>query len=457
MKKIFALAILFCMVFAVLTSCGSANNDDDKNLGGNTEYKDLEEAHFIFATGWTNEFYPDEGKTDSGDNIRLRYADAEEKFNCIFEVLQFTEGEASSYLRNAIAINDGVPDMMDTHATNAYPVYKEGWLISLEEISTIDETDFMWGPTKFRQYGNWDGASYGFFPYNWDFIPQYAGTIMFNNELILQNGMKNPYEMQEQKQWTWANFRDELIAGTIKTAEMNQVGLGIDGVPNYLKAFILANGGSIVEKSNDRYVFGLESANAAMAFDFCKELKQLKVITENAAKIDFAVNKKYVYYSTESWNATINVEKTDNSIDDLPTRVMNDWGLINVPDGPNATGKVTAGFVHMGRRLNWLIGMSDNDHDDFGLLLNYIFSPIGGKPEAWKEIALKQFFLDERAYNNFLYTVENCNYDYSAELYNVRTNVESALTSGYSKGVTGVQAQAARIQTEIDEKMNAVG
>jgi len=454
MKKILPLFILLCMVFAILTACGTEAGDENIEIESGTVYKDLEEAKFLFVTGWTNEFYPDEGYSDSGDNIRVRYADAEEKFNCTFEVKQFEEGTASGFLRKAIAVNLDVPDMMDTHANNAYPAYKEGWLISMEEINTIDETNFMWGPVKFRQYGIWDGASYGFFPYNWDFIPQYAGTLLFNNELILQNGMKNPYELQEQKQWTWNNFKNELIAGTITTSDKKMVGLGIESIPNFLKSFVMANGGSIVEKVNDKYVFGLESPNAAAAFDYCGELKQLKVLS-TASKIDFSVNKKYVYFSTESWNATINVEKTDNSKDDLPTRVMDDWGLINVPDGPNASGNVTAGFVHIGRRLNWLIGMSDNNRDDFGLLLNYIFSPIGNKSEAWKEIADKQFFLYHEAYENFLYTVENCNYDYTAELYSVRSVIESALNSGYSKGVSSVSGYREKIQTEIDLKMNA--
>ncbi|MDF2687034.1 MAG: hypothetical protein K0S55_2217 [Clostridia bacterium] len=96
MKKIKIITLILMLTF-IISACGtSEDNSDNVDSGDITQYKDLEGTEYIFSTGWTNEFYPEEGRTDAGDKMRKRYKDAEENFNCIFTIDQIDSALASS-------------------------------------------------------------------------------------------------------------------------------------------------------------------------------------------------------------------------------------------------------------------------------------------------------------------------------------------------------------------------
>ncbi|MDF2685928.1 MAG: hypothetical protein K0S55_1109, partial [Clostridia bacterium] len=165
MKKTVSLLIIVS-IFLVLTSCGTPADEKTDIETEEPTYKDMNEAVFLFNTGWTNEYFPDEGYSDSGDKMRRRYTEAGELFNCTFNVVLFTEGQASSLITAAVATGTDIPDLIDVHAVNAYPAFKADLLYPLDEISVIDLTDTKWGPEKFRSYGIWNEKPYGFFSYD---------------------------------------------------------------------------------------------------------------------------------------------------------------------------------------------------------------------------------------------------------------------------------------------------
>ena len=454
MKKFISLLIMVCII-AVMTSCGNSpgeNVDNTVDTETPTAYKDMNGAVFLFNTGWTNEYFPLEGFSAAGDKMRERYAKTAELFNCEFNVVLFTEGSASTLITAAVATATDIPDLIDTHAVNAYPVYKAGLLYPLNNISTIDLTKTKWGPEKFRQYGIWNGDSYGFFSYDWEFIPQFEGCLLFNNELVKSLGLQNPYEMQSKDEWKWSNFKEELIKATQTLDEVAVTGLQIGGMDRTAQTAIFSNGVRTIEQKDGKYVFGYSSPEAYAALDYLKDLVKSKVAYVSGTTTDFSRDLKSVYFACESWIGTVNAEGSP----DLPSVMLDDYGFMPFPYGPNGNKDTVSAYVHISRRLNFVVGASDNDPEDIGTVIDYVFSPLAdSEPEAWKKLAEKSVFHHTEGYNNFVNMTENANYDFSAELFDVKAQLADALNkaTGSSTPVSAMDAIKDLVQVEIDENM----
>jgi ABC-type glycerol-3-phosphate transport system substrate-binding protein len=455
MKKIKFTALIL-MLIIVISACGTAvENPDNADSVKKSEFKDMDGAEFIFATGWTNEYYPEEGRTDAGDKMRKRYKDAEENFNLKFTFQQIDSSLASSIIMSAVGVGEGIPDMLDINGTYAFPAYKAGYLIPLEEIGSVDFTDEKWGPESYRKFGIFGGKQYGFYPYDWEFIPQVTGCLMFNNELIKKYNINpTPNELQEQGNWNWDNFKDILIQCTFEDNGNKLMGMNIVFMQHYYKMALMSNGANLVKYEDGKYVFGLDDERAYEAFDYIKELAKLKITKEDYDVGNFSLRNMYFFMSCESWLGTVNVD-----YDVLPTLHMNDWGFITFPNGPKAESDNVSSFVYMDDRLNWIVGPSYNDKNDLGLLVDYIFEPLDGtEKQAWKEFAHSQFFHSDETYENFINMIEKCQYDYSTELFDVKAKIETALNNAYL-GSNGLPDQSAKIkdlvQVEIDKYLNS--
>ncbi|MDF2687033.1 MAG: extracellular solute-binding protein family 1 [Clostridia bacterium] len=240
---------------------------------------------------------------------------------------------------------------------------------------------------------------------------------MFNNELIKKYNINpTPYEIQEQGNWNWETFKNLLIECTFEDNGNKLMGMNIVFMQHYYKMALMSNGANLVKYEDGKYVFGLDDEKAYETFDYIKELARLKVTKEDYDVGNFSLRNMYFFMSCESWLGTVNVEN-----DILPTLHMEDWGFITFPNGPKADANNVSSFVYVDDRLNWIVGPSYNDKNDLGLLVDYIFKPLDGtSKQAWKEFAHSQFFHSDETYNNFINMIENCQYDYSTELYDVR-------------------------------------
>jgi hypothetical protein len=135
---------------------------------------------------------------------------------------------------------------------------------------------------------------------------------------------------------------------------------------------------------------------------------------------------------------------------------MNDYGFIPFPTGSSAPSpNETSAFVHLWRRLNWLIAPAENDKDDVGYVMDKLFEPIDGtNKEAWKDLLRKSVFHHpEEDLNNFINMVENVKYDYSVELSKCGSALQSRLVSIYKGG--SVVEQLTKIQDQINTEITA--
>jgi hypothetical protein len=455
LKKFIALFVIFIMSLSLLACQNTENGENPEAVPEEEKAIDLQGANFLFFTAWKNEYLPEEGFSDSGDKMRKRYNEVGEKYNCTFTVEQVDQMN-STVLKN-IATGENIPDLIDIEANNAYNLYKADILASLDDITTINMSDKKWGPEKFIQYGIWNKQHYGFFPYDWEFVPQFEGIMLFNNILVKQLNLESPYAIQERGDWNWANFKDYLTQCTQTVGDAAVTGLHVSDYNRLGQTAIMSNGVNTVIEKDGKYVFNYNNNDAYAALDYLKSLKEAKVMKQDGNVQNFTMNNACVFFACESWVGTLHAEGEANKT--YPSMIMEDYGFMPFPYGPNGNKDTVSAYVHVARRLNWVTKVSGNDLDNIGTVIDFIFNPLeGSEKEGWKKMAKQVVFHHTEGFNNFVYMTENCNYDYSSQLFNVKDKIYSAVglpVGGKKTPAETIEAIKDIVQAEIDAEMNS--
>lgn len=456
MKKL-ALLLSLILSFSILISCSNTDKvegNEDVVVVEEPVYKDMNGAEFRFMSQTPVDYYPEIGASESGDKIIKRYADVNEMFNCNFivDMIDSTSSSAlATFTTRVAAMTEDVPDLIDIHGREAYPFYEQGVLYPVNSISTIDLTQTCWGTPNFLQYGMFDNVNnYGIFPYDWNTMPQFAGMILVNNELLKLLSTKNPYAMMENGEWTWDNFLALVKECTVKDGEKQIFGLGIQDVNYHNRTVLFSNGVSPVIKQNEEFVFGYNTPEAFAAMDYNAKFYTDKLVKDG--NYDIFVNGDCVFYSCESWAGT---EQREN----YPAFELNDYGFLPFPSGSNVEYGTTSAFVHMGRRLNWFVDKASTDKEDLGTVLTAVFAPLDGtQPENWKIVSKDILFHHTEDYNNFMKMMDNMNYDYSCQLSKVNDRINSAIAPAMKGTKTPAEALGAateQINTAIKESFTS--
>ncbi len=397
---------------------------------------DLGGYEFVIQTSWLNQFYPDRSDTTEwGERQRDRYDEVGKKYN-INIVGKHTDDygyDVGTLLTQLVVAGKAVPNLIDMHASDVYNYFKSGMLHPLDEIPTIDLDDEKWGPKAFRTYGIFNEKSYGFFPYEWENMPEYAGGLIYNIELGYSKGFDiDVHEMKEQGQWTWENFESILQSMSGVDGSISPLGIRVSEGPHYFaKAAVFSNGGNIVSKdSSDKYAFALRDPKAVKALEWAQGLVNQDLVNLEDDTFDF-VNGSSFFHACESYVATHSDDWMEGK---YPAAVMNDYTFINMPTGPDADENTVSAYTHAHRRLFWVPEQGTLEFDILGSIIDEIFEPLdGSSSQAWREMSLDFMYIYEAGYDEFSFGVDNCNYDYTAQLY----EVEETLNSALEKIVTG--------------------
>ena len=379
---------------------------------------DCEGKTFTFASGWYSEWYAfsdDSLPTESVEKMMTRFHSIKEKFNAEFEMLEISMDDIPKLL----ITGEDIPEMFDMEGHEAYTLYKSGALVSLNELSTVDVNDSKWGETNFIQYGNFGNEQYGFYPWHWEFIPQFSGAVIFNAEMITTFGGTHPYELQENGNWNWSSFENELKKYSVLENEVQYYGAVIDGFDRPAKAAIFSNGGKIIDgNAEDGYTFGLSSDKSIEALNWLNSLYSQKLFLD-ASFEDFSITQLAPYWLGESYYGTV-FNPNDASNYKFATSALSDYGFIQFPTGPQGDETDVGGFVYSSRRLNYISAISDIEPENIGQIIDYIFEPLDDSvEEGWKDLAQRLIFTEnnnQTCFDNFLYILENMEYDYSAQM-----------------------------------------
>ncbi len=429
LKKIFALLMGAVMILTV--SCAAEPAEllafIDSTAG---DILDCEGKTFTFASGWYSEWYAfadDTLPTESVEKMMARFHSIKEEFNAEFEMIELPMDDIPQLL----ITGEEIPEMFDLEADDAYNLHKSNVLASLNQLSSIDMNNEKWGEHNFIQYGRFDGEQYGFYPWHWEFIPQFTGTIIFNAEMISQFGGIHPYDFQENGTWNWESFEAEMKKYTVIENDIQRYGAVLDSYGKLAKAAILSNGGQIINGNEETgYSFGANEPEALEALEW------LKGLNTDGAFIDeefeqFSLENLAPYWIGESYYGTVFNPNDANNVKFAPA-ALTDYGFAPFPTGPRGDETTTGAYVLYSRRLNYISEISDIEAENIGKIIDYIFEPLDDSlEEGWKDLAQRLIFTEnnnQQCFDNFIYMLENMGYDYSVQMGETTCdNLDSAL------------------------------
>lgn len=453
MKKILSFILLVAMCFSViLVGCNTKpkyipqeeTDDDELNFYGST---------FTILTAWPEEFNDKQGTSTTNDRMLKRYQELKDNYgvNIAFSLSGYSNADVIM-LQYQIS-GRSCAELIDCTARNGYSMYKASMIVPLSEVSAIDLTSDKWGTPIFRIYGKFDGQDYGFYSYWWENIPQVSGMLFTNTALIETMNLTDPHEYIESGDWTWANFRTLLSQATYVDGDINYKGLISGDYVDLLKSAIFSNGNAFITEKDGIYTCNLESSEATAALDYVYSLVSEGYVDDFSAIDGFSINQTSPFYFGESHYGTIYT--TSSTAVNNPTLLLEKFGMVQFPYGPNGNQDIVSSFVHGSRRLFFVSNVTNWETDEIGSVTKLLFEPLpDSDASGWKFIAESYVFHYEEDFNNYVSMLDNVRYDYSAQMDGeLEAKYESILSSAFKGDTSMTEA----VQTALPLIYEALG
>lgn len=258
-----------------------------------------------------------------------RYRAAEEKYNCKIEYVTITWDQIVSKFTSSVLSGEPIADIVLFEMTRALPVLAESDLI-IPVDDYFDFNDPKWPPI-IKQTGKYAGKQYGFNNSSWS-----VSGIYYNKELFSSLGLADPYELQENGEWTWGKFLEIAQKATRDEdgdGENELWGLAIQG-HNLYSSLVLSNDANIINiDDNGKATFALDDPNAIEALQFFGDLhNKYKVVVPATDATDwYEAPRRFskgdiAMFFGQSWDGQ-----------DFKTAMKDDFGFVFMPKGPKAS------------------------------------------------------------------------------------------------------------------------
>ena len=265
----------FALIGCTETTESSPSSSSGGTSGGGNTVADQPKAELSFD-GETIRIVTPPGygmiNTDGTDPSLVRrdqrIEELEAKYDVVIEQL---EGRGNYWDMMTSSIASGSPSghILVTQENYFVEWYKAGAFADLTdamEKTGIDFRDSRYNQTV-RQYTNIDNRQYCFS----DISLNPTGTIWFFNKRIFEEqNLGNPYEMVENKTWTWETVGEIAAKATRKSSNgtVEQWGLGAYMHSDFLSSLAASNGSSIAGfDENGDPVLTLSDSKAMRAFE----------------------------------------------------------------------------------------------------------------------------------------------------------------------------------------------
>lgn len=264
----------------------------------------------------------------------------EKDYNCNIEFEQKKGEELVEALITAKAAGDTYCDILEFGCSDTYleQIYSANLVMSLEDpaisdIIKLDENPWLPASTFGQMFGNQYGVH---FKTNntGDLL---RAVVLFNKNLVEKYDLGNPYEMVNNKTWTFDKLK-ELSASIASQSDGSVYPLmyGTEGL--FLPMLIYANGGTVTEYNDGKYEFKGLSDNTLEALNYAVEMKKNgythpKSEVRKEVETIFA-NEEAVFYITNYASLKKYTQGT------IPTEF--EVGLLPGPMGPNSDGEYNA-------------------------------------------------------------------------------------------------------------------
>ncbi|MFD0714252.1 ABC transporter substrate-binding protein [Paenibacillus sp. GCM10027626] len=271
------------------------------------------------------------GPTDETQEGALqleRQNEVEKKYNTKIEWVTVPWGKSIEMVTAAGLSGEPVADIVLLDLYHAMPLIKEGLLRPIDEYFDFD--DPKW-PKIMKRVGNINGKMYGFK----NSISEGAG-IYYNKALFKREGLPDPHQLEKEGKWNWDTFLDIMKRATKDTdgdGAADQWGF-TNHAPFLARHLIYANGGSIIEQRDGKWVFTSGEPKAMTALRFLGDMF-------NTHKV-IAPNKNA---SMDDWNDSVSLFEsgkaamiTGETWEGSNRQAMSDeFGFVAFPKGPDAT------------------------------------------------------------------------------------------------------------------------
>ena len=383
MKKILLLFLALCLlVFSA--SCGGSGGAASKaqTEGKAKKAVDLNGYKFTWASLWEPEVYPVKGSSDYGDKRLELIQKVEEDYNCHISFTMLAGTNVAENMNIALMAGEKFYDFIETTVTGLPTHLKNKTLMPLNTIKGFDVTQDKFLEDFTKQYTGEDVNVYGV-QYSLSKLARNPAAVMFfNKDLLEKYGLPSPYELVKKDQWTFEKFAEMCKALT----KENQWGVTtVDWHYNHMeKPFIFANNAGVVKEKDGKYRFGLLEPNAQYALNYLNKLivqdkcmaPRPDINTPQDAFDAFTSGKVgFMSYSTiNTWR--LNQQMTD------------EWGLVVIPKGPNATD-----YVHISAEYHAWVMLKNNveDAEKAAIVFDALSEPVTGSRQTDEEMFWNEY------------------------------------------------------------------
>ncbi|MDF2686412.1 MAG: transporter substrate-binding protein [Clostridia bacterium] len=473
-KKLFSLLFILIFIFTFV-GCGNTEGTEEEVVEEETNHAiDLDGYEFTFAIGidfanpiGIQPYFPLEGTSTPGDAILARYREIEDAYNCTIVEKQVNDWYQKD-LFAATAVGEKYADMINTLSETAYVVYRNNMLESYSGNEFIDLTTGKWGSKLALELMTFDGENcFGVQPDLWPVSERGSGiynAVLFNPDVIKYYQQPDPYELQEQGVWNWANFEDIAVNCTEgETAEDKKYGISSQH-DDFAISAVYSNNGQMVKNVDGHFTYGYTDTVVIDALTWMQDLM---------------FKKKVIGTSTSDWWGGMKLFSTGRSA----FHVGRSFFGLTVPTGTAADEKFPSSMLENG--YGWVpfpYGPNSNK-DDWNIIFDcverFFVVPVGSDPDIsmrimddmfkkiegikdWKENYRQYLFFEEKGFNNFMKMIEvaETSYLHIYDGWDGRQYIVNAFTdlmkNAKKSPIQTVESLKDKYQTMIDERLNNI-
>lgn len=482
--------VMAIMMMATLVGCGGGG---DKSSTPSSDPSDLPSAPTKNLGGRTillkginvGQFFQEEGKSETGDEVNAMWDEVEKAFNCTITYEEIPINDFVNSYPSTIAAGLFFADLVYSQATYVRTWSKSdyGYVTAWDELSTIDvnSSKFNKPISDMLTYG---GHVYGLDHDTWyhRMFGNFTSFLLANKSLLARENQPDIYTLIENNEWNWDKLREiakNVTKDTDGDKQIDQWGFANSPHTNALNN----NGCQRVQwdADNEQWVFGYQKDAAYNALDWALDLvhEDYSVATGwystvtgqgdpyagtrdifgggNAAFIN--MDMEWLFYGDGERDWILDME--------------DDYMIVPFPLGPD--NQNSEYFTVVGTNSwAWFIpsnvGATDGEEDpakmkaakeDVAMVYNYFSQPLPGTSvEENKEYIIENYLRgDEKSYEWYDYLKNHSVADRAMDMgviaiIPLSQTLETLIEENSMTPAEAIEANAESFQSYIDDTMN---
>ncbi|MBQ5810172.1 MAG: extracellular solute-binding protein [Clostridia bacterium] len=216
--RLMALVLAVVMIFS-LAACGK-NDTPGTNSGSATPGVAERNPNFngaaIKVACWWDPMPVADAQTEEGRLQYYQYDEAKKKYNFTVEEIVVDQRDIRTNFEASLMSGDVWADIIYMRAEQAIKWAQKGNLLDLTDLYPMDSVEYN---QSMRDYFTLNGKTYAFTYYE----DNAENLICFNKDIFDRAGLAYPYELYNNKQWTWDKFIEYVQKATVRDAATGKI------------------------------------------------------------------------------------------------------------------------------------------------------------------------------------------------------------------------------------------